>query len=267
MLTILHLKPTSYKLIFIVLFLVVTIFSVSCSLANYQGLRLETTRLESSDIEISFPRIVCLGDSVTFGWNLSYEKSYPFLLEKKLEKQYPGIMVINSGIGGQTIIDGFNRLENDLFYFNPQVAIINFGLNDAFILIEEDSENIVIKNNIDIDAFSTTYRQLIEKILENNIEIIIMNTNPIIPGLLWKNKDIAHKQEESYRLYNQEVKNIAEDYDLIFFDIWKGFTDRGELDALIQSDGVHPSEVGLTLISEILFTTLSSADLASNKKE
>ena len=87
---------------------------------NYQGLRFETTSLEFSMIEESFPRLVCLGDSVTFGWNIPYEKSYPFLLEEKLNEKYPEVLVINSGIGGQTIIDALGRLDSDVFYYNPQ---------------------------------------------------------------------------------------------------------------------------------------------------
>lgn len=231
---------------------------------NYQGLRLETTKLEFSRVSSSFPRLVCLGDSVIFGWNIVYEKSFPYLLEKRLKEQYPGVMVINSGIGGQTVVDGLNRLDSDVFYFSPQAVIINFGLNDAFIIIEED-EDTDLKNNIDLDTFTGTYRQLIEGISEKGLEILIMGINPVMTEVLWENKDIARKQEESYRLYNQAVRDIAEDYDLIFVDIWEGFIAGGELDTFIQPDGVHPSETGLVLISEILSIALESVDLAGKE--
>lgn len=229
---------------------------------NYQGLRFETTKLESSSIEDSFPRLVCLGDSITFGWNISYEKTFPFLLEKKLKRKYPGVIVINSGIGGQTVVDGLDRLDSDVFYFGPQAVIINFGLNDAFIVMDEDTD---LKNNIDLSTFAGTYRQLIEEISEKGPEILIMGTNPVMTELLWENKDIARKQEESYRLYNQVVKDIAENYGLVFIDIWKVFMAEGELDTFIQSDGVHPSETGLVLISEILSLTLESVDLTGKE--
>ncbi len=41
---------------------------------------------------------------------------------------------------------------------------------------------------------------------------------------------------------------------------------RGELDTLIQPDGVHPSEKGLALISEILALALESIDLAGKEE-
>ena len=230
---------------------------------NYQGLRFETTSLEFSMIEESFPRLVCLGDSVTFGWNVPYEKSYPFLLEEKLNEKYPEVLVINSGIGGQTIIDALGRLDSDVFYYNPQLVIINFGLNDAFIIMEEENNSEAdFKNNIDLDTFTDVCRQLVDEISEKDIEIIIMSTNPVRTELLWENQDIAQKQEESYILYNQASRDIAEDYGLIFVDIWENFLARGELDTLIQTDGLHPNETGQALVSEILSMTLGSLDIA-----
>lgn len=299
---ILYLKPGSLVVIVMILLLVI-VFSTSCDSAgeesiegpkeeprasdeeqppesnNYQGLRFETARLEFSRISSSFPNLVCLGDSVTFGWNITYEKSFPYLLEKRLKLQYPEVMVVNSGIGGQTIVDGLDRLDSDIFYFSPQVVIINFGLNDAFIIIEEEnnseSDELLIdedqdtdlKNNIDLDTFTGTYRQIIEGISEKGSEILIMSTNAVMTELLWENKDIASKQEENYRLYNQAAREIAEDYGLIFVDIWEGFIAQGELGTLIQSDGVHPSEAGLDLISEILSLALGSVDLAGKEEK
>ena len=182
--------------------------------------------------------------------------------------------MINSGTGGQTVVDGLDRLDSDVFYFNPQAVIINFGLNDAFIITEEENnsesdeplideyKDTDLKNNIDLDTFASTYRQLIEGVLEKGLEILIMGTNPVMTELVWENKDIARKQEESYRLYNQAARDIAEDHGLIFVDIREGFMAQGELDKLIQPDGVHPNETGLALISEILSITLGSVDLA-----
>ena len=118
-------------------------------------------------------------------------------------------------------------------------------------LTSDQNEELDLKNNIDLDTFTNTYRKLIERISEKDIEVLIMSTNPVIPELLWKNKIIAQKQEESYMLYNQTAREIAENYGLIFINIWGDFIARGELNTLIQPDGVHPSETGLIFISEI----------------
>lgn len=300
---VLYLKP-SFLLIAAVLLLIVLILSSSCVPAskkpaiepggqswtsteehapesnNYQGLRFETTILESSRISSSFPRLVCLGNSVTFGWNMAYKKSYPYLLEERLMEQYPEVMVVNSGIGGQTVLDGLDRLDSDVFYYDPQIVVVSFGLNDGFIIIEEDLQgqnegegrNIesndslidedIFLNNVGLDTFTSTYRQLIGELSERGLEILIMSTNPVITKLLWENNDISSKQKESYRLYNQTAMHIAEDHGFIFIDLREAFMAKDQLDVFLQPDGVHPSEAGLTLISEILSITLLSMDLA-----
>ena len=78
---------------------------------NYQGLRFETLNLDKKTSLTKSPRILCLGDSVTFGWNLPYSESYPMILQEKLKEAYPGAIVINSGIGGNTILDARARLR------------------------------------------------------------------------------------------------------------------------------------------------------------
>jgi lysophospholipase L1-like esterase len=47
-------------------------------------------------------RVLCIGDSTTYGAGVVYESAYPFLLEKLLQKSYPGqpIHVLNAGILG-----------------------------------------------------------------------------------------------------------------------------------------------------------------------
>jgi len=277
--------------------LIILILSVSCSPANkkpdkepaeqapmannYQGLRFETTILESSAISNSLPRLVCLGDSVTFGWNIPYKKSYPYLLEEILKEQYPEIMVINSGIGGETIVDGLARLDSSVLYYEPQAVIISFGLNDGFIIKDdipdqnEGQEELnktdglltdenTYHNNISIDVFADTYSLLIEKLFAKGIIVLIMGPNPIITGSIWENPDIASIQEESYILYNQTAMDIAEDYGIIFVDLQEAFI-AGNMDVLLQSDGIHPNEAGLALISEKLSIALESMPLTAGQ--
>ena len=136
------------KYIFIFLFCAIIAQLCSCDLAikkaenlsksipfNYPGLRLETRYLNNSDIESRNPRVVCFGDSVTFGWNLSYDLSYPYLIEQHLSEEYPELIAINSGIGGNTIRDARKRFENDVLSFDPVFVIVNFGLNDAMLKV------------------------------------------------------------------------------------------------------------------------------------
>ena len=142
---------------------------------------------------------------------------------------------------------------------------MSVGSESDEVLIDEDKE-ADFKNNIDLETFKETYERLIKEVSEKGLEILIMGTTPVMTELVCEDKDIALKQEESYILYNQASKEIAEKHGLIFVDIQESFIDRDELDTLIQPDGVHPGETGLDFILEILSTVIGSVDLAAKEE-
>jgi lysophospholipase L1-like esterase len=95
-------------------------------------LRDETRSLMWEDIEHKY-RIVCLGDSNTFGQDLPYAQTYPAVLQDLLRDKYPAlnVVVINAGICGDTSVLGLTRLVRDVFWYEPQVVVSAFGANDG----------------------------------------------------------------------------------------------------------------------------------------
>lgn len=95
-------------------------------------LRPETRSLTWEDIEHKY-RIVCLGDSNTFGEDLPYGQTYPAVLQDLLREKYPELdaAVINAGIRGDTSVQGLTRLERDVLWYEPQVVLSAFGVNDS----------------------------------------------------------------------------------------------------------------------------------------
>ena len=95
-------------------------------------LRPETRNLTWEDIEHKY-RIVCLGDSNTFGQDLPYAQTYPALLQDLLREKYPDLdaVAINVGICGDTSVQGLARLGRDALSYEPQVVVNAFGLNDG----------------------------------------------------------------------------------------------------------------------------------------
>ncbi len=96
-------------------------------------LRAETRTLAWNDIHQVKFRIVCFGDSITFGEALPYEQAYPAVLAQLIAQRHPQLdaVVINSGMQGHTSVEGMARLERDVLWYQPQVVIVSFGLNDA----------------------------------------------------------------------------------------------------------------------------------------
>jgi lysophospholipase L1-like esterase len=101
-------------------------------------------------------RIVCLGDSVTFGYRVptvwpdkpnDYDRQalpYPMLLEKELRAANPNrqIEVVTMAVPGYTSHQGLAWLRRDIDSLQPDLLIISFGWNDASLSDVSDSEAI-----------------------------------------------------------------------------------------------------------------------------
>jgi hypothetical protein len=80
-------------------------------------------------------RILCIGDSVTFGFNADQDDSYPALLEGFLRARQPDkdIEVINAGVPGWTWLQGVRFLERRGLALEPDMVIIAHGVNDQLM--------------------------------------------------------------------------------------------------------------------------------------
>jgi len=101
-------------------------------------------------------RIVCLGDSVTFGYRVppvwpekpnDYNpewQPYPMLLETELRKANPNrsIEVFPMAVPGYTSHQGLAWLRRDIGYLQPDMVIASFGWNDASLSDAPDRELI-----------------------------------------------------------------------------------------------------------------------------
>jgi acyl-CoA thioesterase I len=75
--------------------------------------------------------IVALGDSLTAGYGLPQNESFPAKLEAALKAQGHNVRVVNAGVSGDTASDGLARLDWALPP-DASAVIVEFGANDAF---------------------------------------------------------------------------------------------------------------------------------------
>lgn len=101
-------------------------------------------------------RIVCLGDSVTFGYRVpvvwpdkptEYDPEwlpYPMLLEKQLRAANPDrkIEVLPMAVPGYTSHQGVAWLRRDIGWLQPDMVIASFGWNDVSFSDVQDKEAI-----------------------------------------------------------------------------------------------------------------------------
>jgi acyl-CoA thioesterase-1 len=76
------------------------------------------------------PVILAIGDSMTAGYGVPQEFSYPAQLEKELNKRGYAYRVANQGVTGSTTTQALSRLNRGLA-LSPEIVIIQLGGNDA----------------------------------------------------------------------------------------------------------------------------------------
>ncbi|MFC1620799.1 SGNH/GDSL hydrolase family protein [Candidatus Omnitrophota bacterium] len=101
---------------------------------NSQGFR-DSKEIDSFKRKDTF-RIVCIGDSVTFGVPITLNRSrdtFPKLLEKSLNQlqMRKNFEVINAGVPGFTSYQGLQYLKYYLIKYKPDLVISQFEINDA----------------------------------------------------------------------------------------------------------------------------------------
>lgn len=96
---------------------------------NRYGLR------EREDLEPQKPagqrRVVCIGDSFTFGWGVPIEQCWVRLLEDDLRTDLGDVRTVNCGASGALCVDEYEwGLRTRFGRFEPDVVVVSIYLND-----------------------------------------------------------------------------------------------------------------------------------------
>ena len=78
-------------------------------------------------------RIVCLGDSWTYGMPVGGEQTYPSRLASWLRVERPDTdyEVLNLGVLGYSSLQGLQLLKMRVLDLHPDIVVIGFGMNDS----------------------------------------------------------------------------------------------------------------------------------------
>jgi acyl-CoA thioesterase-1 len=77
------------------------------------------------------PTVMVFGDSLSAGYGIDVDQSWPALLQSRLESQGYEHRVINASISGETTEGGVTRIARALENFNPALVILELGGNDG----------------------------------------------------------------------------------------------------------------------------------------
>ena len=100
-------------------------------------------------------RVMCLGNSCTFGWRVKSDETYPKQLEKLLntDLDYKKYEVINAGVTGYSSFQGKRFLREQILKYKPDLITVCYGWNDllpAAFGIEDKNQKIAPQIFLDI---------------------------------------------------------------------------------------------------------------------
>jgi acyl-CoA thioesterase-1 len=75
--------------------------------------------------------VLVFGDSLSAGYGIAVDKSWPALLAKRLEAEKRPWQVVNASISGETSAGGRSRLPAALERHKPALVVLALGTNDG----------------------------------------------------------------------------------------------------------------------------------------
>lgn len=166
-------------------------------------------------------RILCLGDSMTFGFGVNGDAQvFPAVLEDELNhlNYNRNFEVINGGIGGTTIKDQYAFLVKKCLKVNPDLVILTFCRNDLNNLTREESVFAEVENGIAVKRGLVSYAEKTNtyKLLANTYRFLVCISKGGARRTLTKQKALLDSikglfSEESESLLVNNTKGIKLD--------------------------------------------------------
>lgn len=159
--------------------------------------------------------ILIIGDSLSAGYGMTLDASWPRLLQQRLDDNGHSYRVFNSSISGDTTQGGLTRLPRLLGKHQPDIVIIELGANDGL-------------RGIGVDVTRKNFIQIIESSLSIGATVILAGMRlPPNYGQVYT--------EKFHMLYVE----LAEQYGLLLVPF---LMEGVALDPqLLQDDGIHPN--------------------------
>jgi lysophospholipase L1-like esterase len=210
-------------------------------------------------------RIVLLGDSTTA--TRDSLKIYGTLLDEAFRSENIDVIIINSGAGGNTSSDGKRNFQERVITHNPDLLVIQFGLNDSAIDVWKNPPEV--KSRVSQSQYEENLRCMIGQAKLRKIPVILMTTNQMVwtPKLRelygkppYNPDDPKSFTDTALRDYNNIVRKVAESEKVPLADIFKAYDEYvekhgGKIDNLLL-DGIHPNNEGQKLVFDLLYPVI-----------
>lgn len=182
-------------------------------------------------------KIVCLGDSLTYGFGVRRSKIWTKLAQEKL-----GMEIINEGINGDTSGGMLSRFNSSVYMHRPQAVLIMGGVNDLIV----GADLGVIKANI-MSLAHQSAAKFIDPIIGIPTKIDLKNVRKD-----WDSFTDFNKVASELEKYQQWIKEFCATFNFKYIDFYSEFEKLAGPDVKeLYLDCLHFNEQGNEIMSEI----------------
>ena len=179
------------------------------------------------------PTILVVGDSLSAGYGIDVDQSWPALLQEKLDALGYEHRVVNASISGETSEGGAARIGEALARFSPAVVVIELGGNDGL----RGFPPARLKKNLET---------MVERSRAAGAEVVLLGIR--IP---------SNYGPRYTRSFENVYRELAESYALPWTEF---FMDGVALDeSLMQDDGIHPNAAAQPVLLENAWPAIRQA--------
>ena len=185
------------------------------------------------------PTVLVFGDSLSAGYGIDVDQSWPALLQSRLVSQGYEHRVINASISGETTEGGVTRIARTLENFSPELVILELGGNDGL-------------RGFPTDRMKTNLQTIIETTKTSGAAVIMLgiriptNYGPRYTGAF----------ENVYR-------ELADQLSVLWIEFFmEGIALNEEL---MQEDGIHPNASAQSILLDNAWPIIRQA-LADHAK-
>ena len=175
--------------------------------------------------------ILCFGNSLTEGYGLKPEESYPSLLQNRIDSLGLNYRVVNAGISGETTAGGKGRL-GWVLKNKVDIFILELGANDGLrgIPIKETKRNL-------------------QSIIDT-VQLKIPDVKIVLAGMQIP-PNLGEKYTQEFKAIFPALAKDSSVYLIPF--LLQGVAGEIELN---QEDGIHPTAEGTKLVLENIWKVL-----------
>lgn len=176
--------------------------------------------------------ILFFGNSLTAGYGLEYDESFPSLIGERLDSLGKEYEVVNAGVTGETTATGSNRVKWVLERQPTHIFVLELGGNDGLrgVPVEETEKNL---------------GKIIDVVREVNPETVIILAGMMVPPSMGP---------EYSNAFQKIFPRVAETKKVLLIPFLLDHV--AGIDTLNLPDGIHPNAVGQKLVVENVWDVL-----------